>query len=106
MLNYCCLFHKYDVSLTPYCETTHELATTFNCLERRSPNASSPVNVPSRFRTPRPTKITVLPPSEKCIEDYTYLMCVILKCAAKLRILDRIFRKILSLTLHSHTCTK
>ena len=41
MLNYCCLFHKYDVSLTPYCETTFELATTFNCLGRWSPNASS-----------------------------------------------------------------
>ena len=43
MLNYCCLFHKYHVSLTPYCKTTLELATTFNCLERRSPNASSTV---------------------------------------------------------------
>ena len=43
MLNYCCLFHKYDVVLTPYCETTFELAATFNCLERQSPNASSTV---------------------------------------------------------------
>ena len=41
MLNYCCLFHKCDVSLIPYCKTTLELATTFNCLESRSPNASS-----------------------------------------------------------------
>ena len=43
MLSYCCLFHIYHVSLTPYCKTALELATTFNYLQRWSPNASSTV---------------------------------------------------------------
>ena len=43
MLNYCCLFHKYDVSLTPYCKTTLELVNTLNCLEMWSSSAGSTV---------------------------------------------------------------